>query len=247
MANLTSTEREALRLPAATMLAGQTLYIVITQLHAGGNANDHHHIFETYADNGIWTAVHLGQFIGIAAILAGMAAAFLVVQAQTATMKAATAFGAAVSVAALALYGALQAVDGVALKQTVNAWAAATDAEKVARFASAESIRWLEWGMRSYQDYGTGLALILLATVLKRAGLGNLLAVLIASSGLALLAQGWIAGADGFTSAQSIAIVIGWVANLAWMIWLAMTAWMTPGPEGKEPARLEALLDARRI
>jgi len=34
-------------------------------------------------------------------------------------------------------------VDGVALKQAVNAWASAPDAEKAARFASAEAIRWL--------------------------------------------------------------------------------------------------------
>jgi hypothetical protein len=209
------------------MLAGQTLYIVITQLHAGGEANDHHHIFETYAENGIWTAVHLGQFIGIAAILAGMAAVFLTLEPRTGTMKAVAAFGVGLSVAALALYGALQAVDGVALKQTVNAWAAAADAEKTARFASAESIRWLEWGMRSYHDIAMGLALVILVPVMKRAGLSIGMAFLIGVSGLALLAQGWIAGTEGFTSAQSLAIVIGWAASLAWMVWFAMTAWST--------------------
>jgi hypothetical protein len=124
-------------------------------------------------------------------------------------------------------YGALQAVDGVALKQTVNAWAAATDVEKTARFASAESIRWLEWGMRSYQDIAMGLAMIVLVPVMKRAGLRMGMAFLIGVSGLALLAQGWIAGTEGFTSAHSLAIVIGWAASLAWMVWLAMTAWST--------------------
>lgn len=227
MTMLTDTTRQALRLPAFAMLAGQTLYIVITQLHAGGEANDHHHIFETYAENGIWTAVHLGQFIGIAAILAGMAAVFLTLEPRTGTMKAVAAFGVGLSVAALALYGALQAVDGVALKQTVNAWAAAADAEKTARFASAESIRWLEWGMRSYHDIAMGLALVILVPVMKRAGLGIGMAFLIGVSGLALLAQGWIAGTEGFTSAQSLAIVIGWAASLAWMVWFAMTAWST--------------------
>lgn len=227
MTMLTDTTRQALRLPAFAMLAGQTLYIVITQLHAGGEANDHHHIFETYAENGIWTAVHLGQFIGIAAILAGMAAVFLTLEPRTGTMKAVAAFGVGLSVAALALYGALQAVDGVALKQTVNAWAAAADAEKTARFASAESIRWLEWGMRSYHDIAMGLALVILVPVMKRAGLSIGMAFLIGVSGLALLAQGWIAGTEGFTSAQSLAIVIGWAASLAWMVWFAMTAWST--------------------
>jgi hypothetical protein len=228
---ITDTTRQALRLPAIAMLSGQTLYIAITQLHAGGEANDHHHIFETYADNSIWTAVHLGQFIGIAAILAGMAALFLTLEARTGTMKAIAAFGVGLSVAALALYGALQAVDGVALKQTVNAWAAAADAEKTARFASAESIRWLEWGMRSYQDIAMGLASIILVPVMMRAGLRIGTALMIGVSGLALLAQGWIAGTEGFTSAQSLAIVTGWAASLAWMVWLAMTAWSTTATE----------------
>jgi len=44
-------------------------------------------------------------------------------------------------------------VDGVALKQAVDAWASAPDVEKVARFASAEAIPWLEWGVRNYQDF----------------------------------------------------------------------------------------------
>jgi hypothetical protein len=35
-------------------------------------------------------------------------------------------------------------VDGVALKQAVNAWVDAPEAEKAARFAAAEAMRWLE-------------------------------------------------------------------------------------------------------
>src|SRR5439155_17381515 len=77
--------------------------------------------------------------------------------------------GAAAATATLALYGALQAVDGVALKQAVTAWAGAPDAEKVTRFASAEAIRWLEWGMRSYQNFALGLALLLFAAAVARA------------------------------------------------------------------------------
>ena len=46
--------------------------------------------------------------------------------------------------ASLALYGALQAVAGVALKRSVDAWAASEGAEKAVRFAAAEDMRWLE-------------------------------------------------------------------------------------------------------
>ena len=42
---------------------------------------------------------------------------------------------------ALGFYGVLQAVDGVALKQAVDAWVNAPEADKAARFASAEVVR----------------------------------------------------------------------------------------------------------
>jgi hypothetical protein len=45
-------------------------------------------------------------------------------------------FGAASTVEALALYGVLQAVDGVGNKTVDAAWITAPDAEKSARFAS---------------------------------------------------------------------------------------------------------------
>jgi hypothetical protein len=39
-------------------------------------------------------------------------------------------------------------------------------AEKATRFASAETVRWLEWGINSYQIFMFALSLILLATVI---------------------------------------------------------------------------------
>ena len=218
----------SLRLPATAVLIGQTLYIAVTQLHAGGDANDHHHIFETYAENGIWSAVHLAQFVGMAALLAGIAALLFLMRSRTAEMKAIMAMGIVAAISAFALYGALQAVDGVALKQAVGAWAAADEAEKVARFASAESIRWLEWGMRSYHDYALGIALLLVsgAVLAARAALlPSALAYLIGLSAVAYLLQGWVVGSEGFSGTHATLIVVAWVLSLAWMIWLAVLTW----------------------
>ena len=66
----------SLRLSAALLLAGQLLYIAVTQLHVGGDANDHPAIFATYAESGIWKAVHVGQFASAAILLAGLFALF---------------------------------------------------------------------------------------------------------------------------------------------------------------------------
>lgn len=44
-------------------------------------------------------------------------------------------------------------------------------------------------------------------------------------SGPTYLYQGWVAGADGFPPTHDVAIVVSWVVNLAWMIWLVVVAW----------------------
>lgn len=223
-----SDPRTSLRVSASLLLAGQLLYITSTLLHAGGEANDHYAIFATYAENAIWTTVHLGQFLSIAILLAGLLALFFALDVESGTARWTGCLGAAAAVAALALYGVLQAVDGVALKQAVNAWASAPDAEKPVRFATAETIRWLEWGMRSYQNFAQGLALLLFAAAAARtAWISRPVGYLMGLSGIAYLAQGWVAGVEGFSPTQSMAIVLAWILSLVWMIWLAIAAWRT--------------------
>ena len=226
-----SARRTALRLSATLLLAGQLLYILVTQLHAGGDANDHHSVFAGYADSGIWTVVHLGQFASMAILLAGLLALFSALDVRAGTARWAGRFGAAAAVATLALYGVLQAVDGVALKQAVNSWASAPDAEKAARFASAEAVRWLEWGVRSYQNITLGLALLLFAVAVHAVRIPRPIAYLMGLSGLTYLAQGWAVGSEGFSQAETIAIVLAFVLDMAWMIWLLVTAWRM----GEEP------------
>jgi hypothetical protein len=229
-------DRTSLRLSSWLLLAGQLLYIVFTQFHAGGDANDHHAIFATYAGNAIWTAVHLGQFASMAMLLAGLLALFFALGAQAGMARWAGRFGTALAAVTLALYGVLQAVDGVALKQAVNAWASAPDAEKAARFATAEAIRWLEWGMRSYQDLALGLTLLMFAAaVMRTAWVPRPIPYLMGFSGLTYLAQGWVAGSEGFSPTQSAAIALAWVMTLVWMIWLVVVAWRMPD---SEPGRL---------
>lgn len=222
------TVRQSLRLSATLLLVGQLLYIVITQLHAGGDANDYPAIFAAYAGSGIWTAVHVGQFAAMAILLAGLLALVFALDGQVEMARWESRFGAASALVALALYGALQAVDGVANKQADLAWASAPEAEKAARFASAEAIRWVEWGMRSYHDFALGLALLLFAGALVRTGwVPRPLVYLMEISGLTYLVQGWLVGTEGFSKTVAIAIVLAWVLSLVWMIWLVIVTWRT--------------------
>jgi hypothetical protein len=108
----------------------------------------------------------------------------------------------------------------------------APEAEQAVRFASAEVIRWIEWGMRSYHDYALGLALLLVAAaVMRTASVPRPIAYLMGLSGLTYLVQGWVVGSEGFSQTQSITIVLAWVLSLAWMIWLVVVAWRMQNAE----------------
>jgi hypothetical protein len=110
------------------------------------------------------------------------------------------------------------------LQRAVNALANAPEAEKAARFATAEAIRWLEWGMRSYENFALGLAVLLCAVAVVRTPCIPLLIVwLMGLAGLTYL-QGSLAGSEGFSETHTIAIILVEVLNLAWMIWLVV-AW----------------------
>src|SRR5213594_2337412 len=178
-------------------------------------------VFAEYASSGNWTAIHLGQFAGMAVIIAGLLVLFFALNIHSGAPEWAGRFGAVSAVVALALYGVLQAVDGVALKQAVDAWVSAPETEKAARFASAETIRWLEWGTRSYQSFMFGLTLILLGSaVALTARLPRALGYLMGLSGLAYIVQGWVLGSEGFPASNEFAILAGYVLILAWIIWL---------------------------
>ena len=218
-------DRNSVRISAMLLLVGQLLYIVVTQFHADGDANDHPAVFAEYAHNAIWTAVHVGQFVTTAIFLAGLYALASALDVRPGTTRWAGRCGAVLAVVTLALYGVVMAVDGVALKQAVNAWVSAPETEKAARFAAAEAIRWVGWGARSYQDFALGLALLLLAAAVgQTAWIPRPISSLMGLSGLAYLVQGWVAGAYGFPRMHDHAIVLAWVLNLGWMIWLVIVA-----------------------
>jgi hypothetical protein len=225
-------DRKFLRLAATLLLVGELLYVVIGLFHPDrGNANSHSITFAEYANSAQWTAIHLGQFAGMVVIIAGLLVLFFALNVQTGGPGWTNRFGGISAVVALALYGVLQAVDGVALKQAVDAWASAPEVEKATRFASAEAIRWVEWGVRSYQSFMLGLAFILFAIVIVwTARTPRLIGYLLGLSGLAYLVQGWVIGIEGFSANNTVPTLLAYVLWLAWSLWLLILAWRMKEP-----------------
>jgi hypothetical protein len=62
-----------LRVGAALLLGGFVLNAVVTMaFHPSGDEDDHEAIFTEYAGSDGWVATHLGQFLGILLVLAGL-------------------------------------------------------------------------------------------------------------------------------------------------------------------------------
>jgi hypothetical protein len=221
------TNRNLLRLSATLLFVGVLFSFLVGLLHpSSGTPNNHSAEFAAYANSAMWTAVHLGQFVGIAVIIAGLLVLFFALNVSEGTPRWLGFFGAMAAGVTLALHGVLQAVDGVALKQAVDAWASAPAGEKAARFASAEALRWLEWGTRSYQSFMFGLTLILFALVIVwTARTPRLIGYLMGLSGLTYLVQGWVLGSEGFSAANTVPTLLGYILVLAWSIWLLIVAW----------------------
>ncbi|HEY6156890.1 MAG TPA: DUF4386 family protein [Gemmatimonadales bacterium] len=187
-------------------------------------ANDHIKSFAEYSSSAHWTLIHLGQFAGVLVMVTGLVMLFLALSPQSRPWNGQV--GVVLSVVALTLYGVLQAVDGVALKQAVDAWMRVPDAEKATRLASAEVIRWTEWGVRSYYSFMLGVSFALFGSMLARTpGVPRPIGYLMGLSGVAYIIQGWVLGSEGFSAAFTLPAVVAVVLAVVWSGWLLITAW----------------------
>ena len=191
-------------------------------------ANDHIEAFAEYAASAHYALIHVGQFAGMLLMVAGLVLLLLALSPQSRSWTGQV--GVVLSVGALILYGVLQAVDGVALKQAADAWMRAPEAEKAVRWASAEAIRWTEWGVRSYHSFMLGASFVLFGTMLAQtAGVPKPIGYLMALSGVAYIIQGWVLGTEGFSiPAFTAPAVVGVVLAVVWSVWLLVAAWRSP-------------------
>lgn len=234
-------DRSLLRLSTTLVVIGEVLFALVTLFHPGReDPNNHPAVFAEYASSGSWIAVHFGQFVLMAVLLAGLLVLSFALNVRSGVLGWVGRFAAVSVVVALALYGVVQAVDGVANKHAVDAWSSAPEAEKAARFASAETMRWLEWGTSSYQTFMFALALILLASVIVwTARVPRPIGYLMGLAAIPYLVQSWVLGTEGFAISWLAGglSVVGLPLMLAWSIWLLIVAWRMKEPDqpGRRP------------
>jgi hypothetical protein len=108
--------------------------------------NDAAAVFTEYAAHNDWIVAHLLQFAGLSLLIAFM---LLLARDLIGTFAGLRPLASGGAIACLALVAALQAVEGVALKASVDAWAAASAADKPAAFAAAFAVRQIDIGLAS--------------------------------------------------------------------------------------------------
>jgi hypothetical protein len=216
------------RLVASAAISGALLLFVGTYLHPmDADPNAALAAFTEYAADHHWVASHLLQLAGVAL----MVAALVLISRRMAggPADAAATLGTVGASASLALAGALQAVDGVALKAMVNAWAAAPEQGKEALFHAAFAVRQIETGLASILSllFGLtvstyGIALLIDPRFPKWLGFPAL------AGGISTAIAGVIMAYTGFSETAMTISMSSAILMLCWMVVLGVSVWRKP-------------------
>lgn len=213
------------RLGASCAVAGALLLVVGTYLHPGdADPNDAIAAFTEYAADRLWVASHLAQLGG----MIGLVAALLCLARELESGRAAAwaRLAASGAVASLAIAAALQAVDGIALKRVVDAWAAAPPDERHAAFYAAFAVRQIETGLASVLSLVLGLSVTVFAVaMLVDATEPRWLGAIAIMGGVATTVAGGVIAYTGFSAAAMVLDMPAGALLVAWMLAVGVRLW----------------------
>jgi hypothetical protein len=209
-------------------ISGALLLFVGTYLHPmNADPNLPLAAFTEYAADHHWVASHLMQLCGIAL----MVAALVLLSGKMAggPADATATLATAGAIASLAVAAALQAVDGVALKAMVNAWAAAPQRDKESLFDAAFAVRQIEIGLASISGLLFGLTVSVFGIALSiDRRFPKWLGFMAIAAGAPTAIAGVVIAYTGFSaSAMAIDMPSGSLL-LCWMVALGIYLWRQP-------------------
>ncbi len=146
----------------------------------------------------LWVASHLGQLLGVVLITGGLVALSWRLRRGRAGVW--SILGGTGACASLSLSGALQAVDGIALKVMVDRWARASPESQSLLFEGAFAVRQIEIGFASIVMLFFGLtAMLYVGAFWLSEDAPNWLGWLAMLSGAAMLVSGIMYAYTGFS------------------------------------------------
>jgi hypothetical protein len=221
--------RNASKSGATCSIIGAALLCVGTYLHPmEANPNEPVAAFTEYAADDFWVASHLMQLAGVASMVAALLFLTTVLEARQGPGIARVAAGGAI--ASLALAAALQAVDGIALKNMVDAWAAAPASQKGEVFHAAFAVRQIEVGLASMSILCFGLTATLYGVALIGSRIyPTWLAALAMASGIPMIVSGVVMAYFGFSGLSMAINMPASAILLVWMLTLGVLMWRQNG------------------
>ena len=229
------------RIGAMSLPLGVILLVVSTHTHPHReDVMDNRAVFTEYAHSDSWVAVHFAQWFAALLIVAGLVALYHSIARKPEAGAGVARFGLAAVGLTAATITMLQAIDGVALKWAVDAWASAPADREGAAFAAAEAVRWTEYSLQSYSNILLGLTLVLyglaiaLGTVYPR-WLGGLAA----GSGVAWIVHGlmvpYIGFFDSIPRGAAQILMFLWAFIMAFLMWRNSSRERIARPEKSAP------------
>ena len=217
--------RDQLRSASVAAFGGALLLFGGTILHpSGADPNDAVAAFSEYADDQWWIASHLTQLLGVALIVCALIQLSRLLASGSA--RGLAWIGAAGSIASLAIAAALQAVDGIALKMMVDAWAAAAEPDKTTLFYATYGVRQIEVGLASIMSLLFGLTVCVYGiAMISHPGIANWMGWLAVIGGIPTAIGGVVITYTGFSGlAMSInmpssSLLLIWIIALGIMFW----------------------------
>jgi len=240
-------DKSLLRLGTASGALGILLELAMGMLHAGHtDPNDSATVFLEYAVSDIWTAVHIGQFFGAALIGLSLLTLAYVLAQQDGVARAFASVGALAAITVIAVFAVQMAVDGVALKATIDGWVTAPAADKPAAFYVADGVRWIEKGLSGFFNILNGVTLLALGMSLLTGAMGwRVLGALGVIAGLAFVTGGYSAAHTGFSAEAGAFLGPGALLSVGFLLGVAAYLWSRSKAARQEPGTIASPSPAR--
>jgi hypothetical protein len=228
-----SADHPLLALGAAAAVLGVVIEVAMSFPHPShAQPNDSAAAFEEYSHSGAWTYVHIGQFAGTLLIVVALVAIARSLSHQPGIAGALAIVGGVTAVLVAAVFAVQMAVDGVALKGTIDTWAHASAADKSAAFLVADGVRWIEKALSSFFHLLNGSTLVLLGLSIAfghaaRRWLGWVGAI----AGTGFLIGGVIASTTGFSPDSGHFLTPALLLSAVFLIGASITLWRATRPQ----------------
>ena len=226
-----ATDRALLRIGAISGFTGIAVQVAMNFLHpAHADPNNSLDAFEEYSHSTSWTDVHIGQFLGTFLIALSLIALARALSRQRGLPGALAIVGAVTAIMLATIFAVQMAVDGVALRSTIETWASASGAEKTSAFQVAEGIRALEKALSAFFHLNNGFTLLALGLSIA---LGHLyarwLGWVAVLAGLAFLVGGVITGHSGFSAHSGIFLTPALLLMVVFVAGTSVSMWRRAG------------------